>query len=411
VLSPILDELPALAEKRLAVRITPDALRHVRRGHPWVFDEAITSVSDADAAPGTLAVIFDKSRAFAAVGLWDPSSPIRLRVLHVGKPRQVDQAFWNERIATAHSVRAGLSNAGSTGWRWVHGENDGLSGLIVDRYDRTLVVKLYTPAWLPHLRSVIDALVACEQPERIVLRFGRNAQRHAVVSGVGLVDGMVIAGEAVEGPVLFEENGLRFTADVIAGQKTGHFLDQRDNREYVRSIARGRNVLDVFSCTGGFTVHAAAGGARRVHSVDIAAPAIEAAKQHMALNGFNTPHDTTTGDAFGVLAELADEGRQFDVVIIDPPSFASRASERDGAIRAYRKLVDLGLQVTAPGGRLFQASCSSRVSADDFVATVRAGLRARHRVLEHEQIFGHAVDHPIGFPEGEYLKAITGVVR
>ncbi len=405
-----LNDLPALAEKRLAVRVTPDALRHVRAGHPWVFDEAITDVSRADAAPGTLAVIFDKSRAFAAIGLWDPTSPIRLRVLHEGRPVQIDQGYWTDRVRGAYDRRVALEATGSTGWRWVHGENDGFSGLIVDRYATTVVVKLYTPAWLPHLHAILEAIRLVDAPERIVLRLGRNAQRDPSVTALRLRDGMVVDGAEVDGPIEFLENSLRFTADVIDGQKTGHFLDQRDNRAFVRSIARDRSILDVFSCTGGFSVHAAAGGAHSVHSVDIAAPAIEASKRHMALNDFDTHHDTTIGDAFEVLADLAEARRRFDVVIIDPPSFASRATERDGAIRAYRKLVDLGLAVLEPGGRLLQASCSSRVSADDFVATVRAGLRARARNFSDEHVFGHAADHPITFPEGAYLKAITGVV-
>ena len=407
----MISDLPDIAERRLAVRLTPDAFRQVRGGHPWVYEQAITSVSDAHAKPGSLAVIFDADRKFAAIGLWDPASPIRIRVLHAGKkPRQIDAAFWTETVERAYRARGHLGRQETTGYRLLHGENDGVGGLVVDRYENTLVVKVYSEAWLPHLNNVLAALVATTNPLRIVLRLGRLAAGSSSVQAAGLTDGMVILGSQPEGPVLFTENGLTFEADVIDGQKTGHFLDQRDNREFIRSVSDGARVLDVFSCTGGFSVHAAAGGASHVHSVDLAAPAIETAKRNMALNRESAgvaKHRTTVGDAFDVMDRLGAQMEQYDIVIIDPPSFASRASERDGAIRAYRKLVELGLPLVAKGGRLLQASCSSRVTEDDLVATVNAAIRTQGRHTTSEQIFGHAADHPVTFPQGRYLKAIS----
>ena len=408
-------QLPTVPDRRLAIRITPDALRQIRSGHRWIYDKAIVSNSDNSAPPGTLAVIFDANRKFAAIGLWDPQSPIRIRVLHVGKPAQIDSEFWHRLVKDAMDARSSLSNTSTTGWRLLHGENDGTSGLVVDRYSDTLVCKVYSECWLPHLNEVLEALHNVVQPHRIVLRLGRIAATSSAVVEANLTDGMVVYGAEPSGPVEFLENGLRFAADVLDGQKTGHFLDQRDNRQHVRDYVASRrgehlSMLDVFSCTGGFSVYAAAGGASRVHSVDIAAPAIETARANMALNGDQVgkaTHEVTVGDAFEVMAEFGAAGRTFDVVVVDPPSFASKASERDGAIRAYRKLAELAAPLVAPRGHLLQASCSSRVTEDDLVATVRGALRTHHRSISQEQVFGHAIDHPVAFAQGRYLKAIA----
>lgn len=404
----VIPNLPPIPAKRLALRLTPDALRQVRGGHPWVYDKAITSVSDDGAEPGALAVVFDADRAFAGIGLWDPSSPIRVRMLHHGKPAQVDETFWRSRVEQAVALRAPLDATDTTGRRLIHGENDGFGGIVVDRYDSTIVVKVYSIAWLPHLKAVLDALVAVVEPTRVVLRLGRLAAADPRASG--LIDGMVVMGDEPDGPVLFTELGLTFEADVINGQKTGHFLDQRDNRQLVGSWAEGARVLDVFSCTGGFSVHAAAGGATMVHSVDLAAPAIDTAIRNMAHNADRTSgaqHITTVGDAFEVMADLGARQEIYDIVVVDPPSFASRASERDGAIRAYRKLTELALPLVRTGGVLLQASCSSRVTEDDLASTVHTAVRSQGRQVLDERRFGHALDHPISFAQGGYLKAIS----
>ena len=378
-----------------------------------MYAEAMTSVSDPSARPGTLGVVFDKDRRFVAIGLWDPTSPIRLRVLHAGKPRVIDADHWHEVLEHAYRSRQVLTRRGSTGWRLLHGENDGAGGLVIDHYDSTLVCKIYSSCWLPHLTAVLEAAVATVEPERVVLRLGRLAAGDPTVREAGLRDGMMLRGEAPDGPVRFTENDLTFEADVIKGQKTGHFLDQRDNRQMIKATSKGARVLDVFSCTGGFSVHAAAGGATEVHSVDIAEPAIAAAKRNMHYNRSVTGsarHVTTTGDAFEVMDRLGRSGERYDVVIIDPPSFASKSSERDGAIRAYRKLSELGLPLVRPGGRLLQASCSSRVTEDDLVATVFSAARSQGRSFRSHEVTGHALDHPITFPQGAYLKALTGII-
>jgi len=241
----------------------------------------------------------------------------------------------------------------------------------------------------------------------VVLRLARNLQ---VRETFGLNDGDVIAGLVPDGPVRFVEAGLAFDADVRAGQKTGHFLDQRANRIRVGEMAAGLDVLDVFASTGGFSVHAAAGGARSVHAVDLSAPTLAAAEHNMALNQtLDTVKacrfTTEVGDAFEVMVSLARAGVSYDLVIVDPPSFAQRQSNVEGALRAYTRLTHLALRLVRPGGTLMHASCSSRVSAEQFVDTVLDAAVAAGRPLTEITRTGHDVDHPVTFREGSYLKA------
>jgi len=377
-----------------------------------VYADSITSIGPGDhpRAAGDLAVIFDRDRSFAAVGLYDPASPIRIRILHVGRPRQIDADFWSTAVEAARAVRRPFTEAGDAdelAYRLVNGENDRLPGLVVDRYAGVLVVKLYSAVWFPHLNDLVPVLCEATGVSDVVLRLARNV---AAGDTYGLADGDVISGHVPDGPVRFREGDLLFAADVRHGQKTGHFLDQRANRLIVGSMSSGRDVLDVFASTGGFSVHAAAGGARSVLAVDASAPTLAGAAANMALNA-DRPEvaacrfTTRVGDAFEVLADLDRTGERYDLVVVDPPSFAQRRTDVAGALRAYARLTRLALGVLRPGGALVQASCSSRVSREDFFDTVTtAAAAAGHRL--HEILrSGHDVDHPVGFPEGEYLKA------
>ncbi|NND74113.1 MAG: class I SAM-dependent rRNA methyltransferase [Ilumatobacter sp.] len=403
------DALPSVGERRIAVRVTADALRHVRAGHPWVFRDSIVSTSH-DGSVGDLAVIFDGDRTFAAIGLYDPESPIAVRILHAGKPATVDRGFWAAKIEHAATIRRPLIDAepgDRPAYRLINGENDELPGCVVDRYDDTLVVKLYSPVWFAHLADLVGALAEVTAARSVVLRMARTV---AAGETFGLDDGDVIAGSIPDGPVLFTEGGLTFEADVRGGQKTGHFLDQRANRRRIGRLAAGRDVLDVFAATGGFSVHAAAGGATSVHSVDVSAPTLEVAARNMALNAdrpevASCMHTTEVGDAFDVMVSLARSGASYDIVVVDPPSFAQRQSSVDVAVRAYTRLTHLALRLIRPGGILMQASCSSRVPADLFFATVLDAADAAGRELRQIARTGHDIDHPVSFPEGAYLKA------
>ena len=403
-----LPPLPSPAEKRIALQVTPPAERAIRQGHPWLFAEAITKQSH-EGQPGDLAVIFDKKRKFLGIGLYDPTSPLRVRVLQHRQPAQIDQAWFSSKIAAAAQIRTALPE-NTNGYRLVHGENDGLPGLVIDRYAQSLVLKLYSSAWIPYLPMLAEILKGLLAPERIILRLGRGVARNPEFLHQ-LEDGAVLEGAPPEGPVLFLENGITFEADLIYGQKTGFFLDQRDNRARVEKISKGQRVLNVFAYTGGFSDYAARGGAREVISVDISPPALEAAQRNFAHNQHHSAvaacqHTTQTGDAFELLRDYAQTEEKFDIVIIDPPSFAKKRAEMDKALAAYRRLTRLGLAVLAPGGVLVQASCSSRVPAADFFEGVQRTAQQVGRPLNKIERTGHALDHPIGFSEGEYLKCL-----
>jgi 23S rRNA (cytosine1962-C5)-methyltransferase len=409
-LSDILSSIPRIAEKRIALRVTPEAARAITRGHPWLFESAITQQSFAG-RPGDLAVIFDKKRRFLAIGLFDPHSPIRVRILQAGKPVSIGQEWFQEKIISACNRRTPLlaqpAHHQTTGCRLVHGENDGLPGLVLDRYENTLVIKLYTPAWLPHLRDILPALPAAD---RIILRFSRRLATKPQ-DLFGLEEGMVISGTPLDGQVMFWENGLRFEADPIRGQKTGFYFDQRDNRTKVERLTAGFEVLNVFAYTGGFSVYAARGGARRVISVDLSAAALAAARRNWAHNRHIPPvrdsvHTTLAEDAFESLARLAAQGDHFDMIILDPPAFAQKQKQVDRALAAYRRLTILGLSVLKKEGILVQASCSSRVAAEDFFKQIHLAAVQADRPLVELARTGHALDHPISYPEGAYLKCL-----
>ncbi|HDQ71013.1 MAG TPA: class I SAM-dependent rRNA methyltransferase, partial [Chloroflexi bacterium] len=344
---------------------------------------------------------------------------VRVRVLQYGEPAPIGSDWFRDKLAAAIQRRAGLASADTDGYRLVHGANDHFPGLVIDRYAQTLVLKLYSIAWIPHLPDVLAALAAVQPHQRAVLRLGRAPQddpRHLY----GLEDGVLLSGpspDEAQTPglrVTFRENGLRFEVDPIHGQKTGFFLDQRENRARVEARSAGKRVLDVFAYTGGFSVYAARGGARVVVSLDASQPALSAAERNFDLNRDHpavavTHHETSAGDAFEVLAQMGREGRQFDLIVIDPPSFAQQAAHVDAAIAAYEKLTHLGLDLLRRGGVLVQASCSSRVSADAFFAAVHRAANRANRALCEEMHTGHPIDHPVKFKEAAYLKCLFAI--
>lgn len=398
--------------QRLAVHLHPGAERAVMAGHPWVYAQGIRKQRH-DGRAGDLAVIFDRKDRFLAIGLYDPMSPIRIRVLHRGRPQSIDEKWLLERLRLACQRRQALSSSpDTTAFRLVHGENDGLPGLVVDRYGRSVVIKLYTTAWLPHLDDVMDALRALVGPHQIVLRLGRGV---SISDESKRRDRQVLLGEDAAMPVVFRENGLLFEADLLRGQKTGFFLDQRENRARVERLASGRSVLNVFAYTGGFSVYAARGGARSVTSLDVSTPALAAAKRNFVHNRSETGvksvrHEVAQGDAFRLLPEMRDSGRVFEMVILDPPSFAKAKSEVDRALRAYARIIRLGMDVLSDGGLLVAASCSSRITADRFGRLVQDTVTEARRTVRVLQQTGHPPDHPVGFPEGAYLKCIFATV-
>ncbi|SEJ45791.1 SAM-dependent methyltransferase [Deinococcus reticulitermitis] len=391
---------------RLRLRVTRTAELHVRGGHPWVYESSVREQNRPGEA-GEFGVIYDHRDRFLAIGLYDPDSPLRLRVLHMGAPVHLTPAWWearlNEALARRTPLFGVLTASGDTdGYRVVNGESDGFPGLVVDRYADVLVLKLYTAAWFPHLDLVLGLLSHRAPDFRVVLRLSRNIAARA--AGLGLSDGQVLRGELTQERVVFRESGLRFEAEVRQGQKTGFFLDQRENRRRVEGLSAGRRVLNAFSFSGGFSLYAARGGAAAVTSLDLSAHALASAERNFSLNpALKAPHTTVQADVFKWLPSA---GPNYDLVILDPPSLARREAEREGAIRAYGKLAGDGLRALAPGGILMSASCSAHVSAEEFEEAVMGAMRRSGRRWRKLLSSRHAPDHHASFAEAEYLKAI-----
>jgi 23S rRNA (cytosine1962-C5)-methyltransferase len=396
-----------LNQDRIKIKISKSLQGKIRKGFPWVHYYQLNNRKISGKA-GDLGVIYDSDNRFLAVGLFDPFSDIRLRILQTRESREIDETFFRERLQRALELRSSLNSQKTTAYRIVNGENDGFPGMVVDRYNDILVLKVYTSAWFPYLKMLVSLLMEVAGASRILLQLSRHVQR---ISEKGYQDNQMLLGPALEKPVRFRENGLSFEADLLHGQKTGFFLDQRDNRQKVRESAEGRSVLNVFSYTGAFSVYALAGGARSVLEIDVNAQAQAAALKNWELNfgSDGSQRDRLRqikGDAFEQLASLKREGKQFDLVILDPPAFASRKQNKQNALQAYLRLAKAGAQCTREGGLLVAASCSAQVRSDEFYRAVDLGIRATGRPYQKLLKTGHPLDHPVTFKEGAYLKAI-----
>lgn len=394
----------------------PAAERAVRSSHPWLFASSIREINrrsvqgdltqgdltGAAGQAGDAAVIFDRKNRFLAAGLWDPDGPIRIRILTVGKPAPIGVDLFRERIARALELRAPLlGDPDTTGVRILYGEGDGLPGVVADLYGDHLVLKIYSSAWVPRLAELTEALESELAPRSLLLLTARKVDQ---APGI-------LAGDFPSDRTLpFVESGLRYEAHPLEGHKTGFYLDQRDNRARLAALT-GARVLNVFSYTGGFSLAAARGGAREVTSLDVSEAALAQARRHFDLNSHLPPvaaarHRTLQGDAFEAMEGLAREGERFDTVVVDPPSFAKEARQAAGALDQYGRLTRLALRLLAPGGLLLQASCSSRVAAEDLFLRIHREARALGRPLEEVERTGHPLDHPVRIPENAYLKAL-----
>lgn len=365
----------------------------IAAGHPWVFDRALAPTPNAVTAGDVVTLVDD--RGPIATAFADPDSPIRARVLDRADVEIDDR--WVIARATAAAARRFRDPLliGCTGQRLIHGEADGLPGLVVDHYDTTAVIVCDGAAamafWRQRLGDIIAGLEAGGATlQHVWLRGDRKAR----------TQGGALRGDA-PAEIVIAEDEARFAVDVRAGQKTGFFFDQRENRRTIRRHAAGMSVLNVFAYTGGFSLHAALGGASSVTSVDSASPAIAAIGRNLALSGLAADAQTAiVDDAFDYLARAATRSTQWDLVIVDPPSFARNERARPTALRAYDRLITAALSVTVPGGRFALASCSSHIAEADLLKlAARPGLRLRLSA-------GAASDHPVlpAFPEGNYLK-------
>ena len=370
--------------------LTQDTLGPLRRGHPWVY----TSGLDEPAllpSPGTPVQLLDSRGKPAAFGLAD-EGPIAIRVVD-RHPEKIDVLI-NRRIRNAYELRPRVLPDDTNAYRVVHGEGDGLSGLVIDRYHRTAVIRLYAACWEPYLDNITQTVASLNGIESIIRRFG-----------VRRVDGRegaeILHGPDPGEPIVIREAGLQFLARPFSGQKTGLFLDQREHRIRMAQHAKDNEVVNLFAYNGGFSVHAAAAGAKRVISVDVASGALDDAKENFRINGINPDaHAFVSADVFHW-----EPDSMADVVISDPPSLTHGKDADKAARKAYRDLAQRTGTMVKPGGLLATASCTARLNWNRWEHAVREGLEKSGK-WSWLWRGAEPPDHPVamGHPEGRYLK-------
>jgi 23S rRNA (cytosine1962-C5)-methyltransferase len=390
-----------------SVTLIPNREKSLRHRHPWVFSGAIGAVA-GDPHGGGIVDVLDARGAFLARGYYNAQSRIRVRVL-AWEDRPIDDGFWRARVLESVARRRPLSaDARSNAYRLVHAEADLLPGLVADRYGDVVVVQFLT-AGVERAREVIlDALLEGTAARCIFERSDTSSRsKEGLAASVGCVRGDAAA---MTDAVRVVENGLHFAVNVGSGQKTGFYLDQRRNRARVASLARGASVLDVFCNTGGFGVAALCAGADSVAFLDSSAPALHALRLNLEANGCDpAAGEIIQGDAFESLRELRGQGRRFDMVVLDPPKFASSRHQLDKALRAYKDINLVAMELLSAGGTLATFSCSQAVDIASFTMAVAwAGVDARRDVQILARL-GQAEDHPVlaSFPESEYLKGLV----
>jgi 23S rRNA (cytosine1962-C5)-methyltransferase len=379
--------------------------RHLRAGHPWVFRKGLELVPKIP--PGSVVDLVEGGK-FVARGYFDPHSAISVRVLTRDPREPIDLAFFCRRIRRAFAERQALLDLTDTdSYRLVHGEGDELPGVVADLYAGWAVLKLYSAGLRAHRALVVEALRAEIPGLKGVI--GRDEVGRDDLEGGDEAPGQgdMLFGPAAPEHIAIRERGASFLVDAYRGQKTGFFLDQRENRHLVRRLARGRDVLNCFGYTGGFSVNAGLGGAKSVFTVDQDAGAIALARENFARNGLPPErHDFLAADVFELLASFKREGRTFDLLILDPPAFAKSQRAVQAALDGYASLNRQALAVLRPGGLLATASCSARVSPEDFFGAVKeAAYKAGVDLALVEERY-QPPDHPLRlqFPEGKYLK-------
>ncbi len=379
--------------------------KSLKRRHPWVFSGAIEKVI-GDPQSGDTVLVRSFEGQPLGLAAYSPESQIRGRVWSFDAGATIDAGFLRARVQAALDLRARLPLASHTNaMRLIHGESDGLPGLIVDRYADVLVAQFLSAGTERWREDILDALVELTHCEAV---FERSDAEVRTLEGLPERAGFV-RGNADASRSAISEHGLVFHVDIAAGQKTGFFLDQRANRLRVRELSAGREVLDCFCYTGGFAISSLAGGAKRVTAIDSSETAIAAARKNLAANALPSRNLVfKEADVFLHLRELRNRGTKFDLIVLDPPKFAPTAAQVENASRAYKDINLLALKMLSPGGLLATFSCSGGVSPDLFqkiVAGAALDAGADARIIER---FGPAADHPVAlaFPEGDYLKGL-----
>ena len=378
----------------VSLALRKDLSRTLRQGHPWVFREALAHRPGI--APGELVAVLDKQDREVAFGFWDAQGPIAVRVLDLA-PIEDSAALLRRRLEIALAMRrARIDQAKTNAFRWVHGEADRLPGIHVDLYADVASVR-YDSVGSRAFYAALPAMLA-------------DCVKDFPIRKVIDRDSRVQGGEEVE----IRENGVHFIVDLGRGQKGGLFLDQRDNRLAIAARAQNKSVLNLFGYTGGFSIHAACAGAARTDTVDVAKPAIAAARRNFERNGLDLASaGLHASDAFDFLEKAIAQHASWDIVISDPPSFAPSKASLAAARRSYLRLHRMAAQVVKPGGLLLAASCSSHLARNEFLTLVKTGVHQAGHRYELEAYTGAGLDHPTlpVFPEGDYLKCALGRVQ
>ena len=387
------------------VILRPGREKAVLRRHPWVFSGAVARIEGHPADGDVVAVLADDG-TFLAQGYLNRRSQIVVRLLTWSPEERIDEGFWRQRLEVAIRGRASLLAAERGACRLVHAESDGLPGLVVDRYGAFLAVQFLTLGVDRRRHLLVEALADLLRPQGI---YERDDEAVREKESLPLQTG-VLWGEAPPELVEVEEGGLRFLVDLREGHKTGFYLDQRENRQKVLRYAAGREVLNAFAYTGGFGLYALQGGAAHVVNVDASERALDLARRNFALNGWGEPQaEFVVGDVFQVLRRYREEGRRFDLIVLDPPKFAHSAADVPAATRGYKDVNLLAFQLLREGGVLFTFSCSGAISADLFQKVVFSASLDAGREAQVLERLTQASDHPVllSFPEGEYLKGLV----
>lgn len=386
--------------------LKPGKERSLYRRHPWIFEGSVARLNGRAKPGGTVDVLDADGRTLARAA-WSPKSQIRARIWSFDSQTIIDDAFFKRRVADAVARRQAMPQlAGQEGMRLIHGESDGLPGVIADRYGDTICLQLTAAGPDKWRKAIVGALVKATGVTRVYERSDSDVRG---LEGLEPVTGWV-HGEAPDAALSIDENGVRLGVDVVGGHKTGFYLDQRDNRLLTRDLAAGKAVLNCFCYTGGFSLQALAGGAASTLSIDSSGPALVGARANLAMNPQldASRAEWLEADVFEALRVFRKEGRRFDLIVLDPPKFAPSAAHAERAARAYKDINLLGFRLLNPGGYLMTYSCSGGIGLELFQkivagAAVDAGRDAR--ILRR---LAAGPDHPIAlhFPEGEYLKGL-----
>ena len=391
--------------KRLQAKVVLKRGREkpVLNRHPWIFSGAIKNI-EGQCADGDIVTVVDSRGSFLAQGYLNRHSQITVRLLSWIEEEIIDRSFFRHRLERAVAIRRPLEDDPTTNaYRLVNAESDFLPGLVVDRYNEYLVIQLLTlgiERWKGEIVSLLGELL----PSRGI--YERSDVEVREKEGLPPATGL-LAGQERPALVHIIENGCRFIVDIKQGQKTGFYLDQRENRQKLARYCRGKTVLNCFAYTGAFAVYAAGAGAKKVVNVESSAEALKLAQRNVALNGFDKRDDEyVEGDVFQVLRQYRDKGRSFDLIVLDPPKFAYSQSQVQAACRGYKDINLLAMQMLRPGGTLFTFSCSGSISPDLFQKVVFGASVDAGRDVQIIEKLTQGFDHPIllSFPESEYLK-------